>query len=80
MHRQTITNRTMNTAFIIAVSLGVAVVMTLLMLIAAIIYLRWRISDNNVHLERFITENTELRAKVDTYFQANSKMQEVKPK
>ena len=55
----------MNTAYyIIAVSLGVAVVTIILVLVAVIVFLRWRISDNNVHLEKFINENIELREKL----------------
>ena len=54
----------MESSFIIAVALGVAIVVVLLGLVAALIYYRWRISDNNVHLEKFITENMELRDKL----------------
>lgn len=54
----------MESAFIIAVALGVAIVVVLLGLVATLIYYRWRISDNNVHLEKFITENMELRDKL----------------
>lgn len=38
--------------------------MVLLALVAVIVYQRWRISDSNVHLEKFITENMELRDKL----------------
>ena len=54
----------MDTSFIIAVALGVAIVVVLLGLVATLIYYRWRISDNNAHLEKFITENMELRDKL----------------
>ena len=54
-------------AFIIAVALGVTVVLVILIFVAIIVYLRWRISDNNVHLERFITENMELREKIKKF-------------
>lgn len=54
----------MEAAFIIAVALGVAFVVVLLALVAVIVYQRWRISDSNVHLEKFITENMELRDKL----------------
>ena len=54
----------MESSFIIAVALGVAIVVVLLGLVATLIYYRWRISDNNVHLEKFITENMELRDKL----------------
>ena len=50
--------------FIIAVALGVAFVVVILVLVAVIVYQRWRISDSNVHLEKFITENMELREKL----------------
>ena len=50
--------------FIIAVALGVAFVVVILVLVAIIVYQRWRISDSNVHLEKFITENMELREKL----------------
>lgn len=54
----------MELAFIIAVALGVAVVMSFLGLVATLLYYRWRISDSNAHLEKFITENIELRDKL----------------
>ena len=50
--------------FVVAVALGVAIVMVILTLAAVIIYQRWRISDCNVHLEKFISENIELREKM----------------
>jgi len=39
-------------------------VVVILVLVAVIVYQRWRISDSNVHLEKFITENMELREKL----------------
>lgn len=54
----------MQNSFIIAVALSVAIVVVLLGLVAVIVYQRWRISDNNVHLEKFINENIELREKL----------------
>lgn len=54
----------MESSFIIAVALGVAIVVVILGLVATLIYYRWRISDNNAHLEKFITENMELRDKL----------------
>ena len=51
-------------SFIIAAALGVAVVVVLLVLVAVIVYQRWRISDSNAHLEKFINENMELREKL----------------
>ena len=50
--------------FVAAVAMGVAIVMVNLVLVATIIYYRWRISDNNAHLEKFINENIELREKL----------------
>ena len=44
--------------------MGVAIVVVLLGLVATLLYYRWRISDNNAHLEKFITENMELRYKL----------------
>ena len=70
----------MNTSYIIAVSLGVAIVTIILMLVAVIVFLRWRISDNNVHLERFITENTELREKLNQYYSNEQKYDTQQPK
>lgn len=57
----------METTFIIAVALGVAIVVVLLGLVAVIVYQRWRISDGNAHLEKFINENMELRDKLLKY-------------
>ena len=54
----------MEISFIIAVALGVAIVVVLLVLVAVIVYQRWRISDNNAHLEKFINENIEMRQKL----------------
>ena len=54
----------MEASFVIAVALGVAVVVVILGLMAVLIYYRWRISDNNAHLEKFISENMELREKL----------------
>ena len=54
----------MEVSFVIAVALGVTVVMVILGLVTTLIYYRWRISDNNVHLEKFINENMEMREKL----------------
>jgi len=54
----------MEISFVIAVALGVAIVVVLLGLVATLLYYRWRISDNNVHLEKFISENIELHEKM----------------
>lgn len=55
---------TMQTAFILAVALGVAVVMVILTLVVVIVYQHWRINDSNVHLEKFISETIALREKL----------------
>ena len=57
----------MEASFIIAVALGVAVVVVLLVLVAIIVYQRWRINDNNVHLKSFLDENMEMRGKLRQY-------------
>ena len=48
-------------SFVIAVALAAAIIVVVLTLMAVIVYQRWHISDCNVHLEKFITENMELR-------------------
>ena len=68
------------TLFIISVSLSVAFVTIILLLVAAVVFQRWRISDNNVHLERFITENTELREKLNRYYSDNQQYYYKQPK
>jgi hypothetical protein len=57
----------MEASFIIAVALGVAVVVVFLVLVAIIVYQRWRINDNNVHLKSFLDENMEMRGKLRQY-------------
>ena len=57
----------MDTSFIIAVALGVAIVVVMLALVAVIVFQRWRISDNNAHLKEFIDENMEMRDKLRRY-------------
>lgn len=57
----------METSFVIAVALGVAVVVVFLVLLAVIVYQRWRISDNNAHLKSFLDENMEMRDKLRKY-------------
>lgn len=49
---------------IITVALAATFIVVLLMLVAVIIYQRWRIGDQNVFLERFIRQNEELRQKL----------------
>ena len=57
----------MESSFVIAVALGVAVVVVFLVLVAIIVYQRWRINDNNVHLKSFLDENMEMRGKLRQY-------------
>ena len=54
----------MDATLIIALALSVAIVLIVLVLVAVIVYQRWRISDNNAHLEKFINENEQLRQKM----------------
>ena len=60
--------------FIIAVALGVAFVLVILVLVAVIVYQRWRISDSNVHLEKFITENLKLKDGIDKLQDENDEL------
>ena len=41
--------------------------MVLLVLVAVIVYQRWRLSDNNAHLKAFISENMEMRERLQDY-------------
>ena len=50
-------------------ALAAAAVVITLALVLIIIYQRWRICDNNVHLEKFINENIELREKIRQFNQ-----------
>lgn len=54
----------MDTTLLIAIALVVSNVAVLLVLVAIIIYQRWRIGDQNVFIERFIHQNEELREKM----------------
>jgi hypothetical protein len=54
----------MDTTLLIAIALVVSIVAVLLVLVAIIIYQRWRIGDKNVFIERFIHQNEELREKM----------------
>ena len=49
------------TLIIIAVALASAFIVIVLALVAVIVYQRWRISDSNAHLAKFIDENQRLR-------------------
>ena len=54
----------MNYEMIFTVALAAAIIVIVLALVAAIVFQRWRISDNNAHLKEFINENLELRQKI----------------
>ena len=49
---------------IFAVALADAFIVVVLVLVAIIIYQRWRIGDQNVFIERFIRQNEEQRQKM----------------
>ena len=54
----------MDTTLLIAIALVVSIVAVLLVLVAIIIYQRWRIGDQNVFIERFIHQIEEQRQKM----------------
>ena len=54
----------MNYEWIISVALAATLIVVILVLVAIIIYQRWRIGDQNVFIERFIRQNEELRQKL----------------
>ena len=54
----------MNYEWIISVGLAATLIVVILVLVAIIIYQRWRIGDQNVFIERFIHQNEELRQKL----------------
>ena len=54
----------MNYECIISVGLAATLIVVILVLVAIIIYQRWRIGDQNVFIERFIRQNEELRQKL----------------
>ncbi|MBO5548417.1 MAG: hypothetical protein J5954_02145 [Prevotella sp.] len=54
----------MNYEWIISVALAATFIVVLLVLVAIIVYQRWRIGDQNVFIERFIRQNEELRQKL----------------
>ena len=59
----------MRMELIITTALAAAAVVITLALVLIIIYQRWRICDNNVHLEKFINENIQLREKLRQFNQ-----------
>ena len=54
----------MNYEWIISVALAATLIVVILVLVAMIVYQRWRIGDQNVFIERFIRQNEELRQKL----------------
>ncbi|MBR4534513.1 MAG: hypothetical protein IKO85_08280 [Bacteroidaceae bacterium] len=55
----------METSFVIAVALGVAIVVVILILVGTIVYQQWQIGDKNATLGRFIDENERMRRKIE---------------
>ena len=54
----------MDITFAFAVALSSAIIVVMLVLVAIIIYQRWRIGEQNVFIERFIRQDEELRQKL----------------
>ena len=54
----------MDISFILTVALAASFIVVALVLVAIIIYQRWRIGDQNVFIERFIRQNEEQRQKM----------------
>ena len=54
----------MEITLIFTVALAAAFIVVALVLVAIIIYQRWRIGDQNVFIERFIRQNEEQRQKM----------------
>ena len=57
----------MEVSLILTVALAAAFIVVVLALVAVIVFQRWSISDNNVHLKEFIDENMEMRDKLRRY-------------
>ena len=55
----------MDFTMIISVALAAATIVIVLMLVAIIIFQRWRLVDKNAALGRFIRENIELQDKLN---------------
>ena len=53
----------MDISLILTVALAASFIVVVLVLVAIIIYQRWRIGDQNVFIERFIRQNEEQRQK-----------------
>ena len=54
----------METNLILTVALAASMIVVVLVLLAVIVYQRWRIGDQNVFIERFIRQNEEQRQKM----------------
>jgi cytochrome c-type biogenesis protein CcmH/NrfG len=54
----------MDITLIFTVAIAAAFIVVALVLVAIIIYQRWRIGDQNVFIERFIRQNEEQRQKL----------------
>ena len=54
----------MDITFIFTVAVAATLIVVALVLVAIIIYQRWRIGDQNVFIERFIRQNEEMRQKM----------------
>ena len=54
----------MDITLVFTVALAAAFIVVVLVLLAIIIYQRWRIGDQNVFIERFIRQNEEQREKL----------------
>lgn len=54
----------MDISLILTVALAASFIVVVLVLVAIIIYQRWRIGDQNVFIERFIRQNEEQREKL----------------
>ena len=54
----------MDFTMIITVALAAALIVVVLALVAVIIYQRWRLSDKNAAISKFINENEQLRLKM----------------
>lgn len=54
----------MEISIIFTVALAAAIIVVVLVLVGIIIYQRWRLSDKNAAIGKFIHENEELRRKI----------------
>ena len=54
----------MDITFVFTVAVAATLIVVALVLVAIIIYQRWRIGDQNVFIERFIRQNEEQRQKL----------------